>query len=290
MIYTFLSKRSKNLTKTKNNDIIIKRRINNSSLYKLPPGEAYLRLQQNEMRTMPTTKLFLGDKKMNDIVYGFFQSHSYINKLDTGEIQRYCWKSDVSAKKIEEYLQQQDTTEKIPTSRTITNVINLFVSAGLLEPISLQGKKAFLLPDLNGGEYIYIKTETLRFLTNTCKANVIKTYSFLKKKYQQHIDLQYTEPYRFSKKNILEILGYSATNGSNYTIVTDILNCLVNNGLIEIHKEWTETGNDNVTEYFVLDKVNDDFIDTINSHKEKENAEIAVIVPNEPVKEGGFVF
>ena len=160
----------------------------------------------------------------------------------------------------------------------------------MLEPISLQGKKAFLLPDLNGGEYIYIKTETLRFLTNTCKANVIKTYSFLKKKYQQHIDLQYTEPYRFSKKKILEILGYSATNGSNYTIVTDILNCLVNNGLIEIHKEWTETGNDNVTEYFVLDKVNDDFIDTINSHKEKENAEIAVIVPNEPVREGGFVF
>lgn len=246
--------------------------------------------QKNEMRTMPTTKLFLGDKKMNDIVYGFFQSHSYINKLDTGEIQRYCWKSDVSAKKIEEYLQQQDTTEKIPTSRTITNVINLFVSAGLLEPISLQGKKAFLLPDLNGGEYIYIKTETLRFLTNTCKANVIKTYSFLKKKYQQHIDLQYTESYKFSKKKILEILGYSATNGSNYTIVTDILNCLVNNGLIEIHKEWTETGNDNVTEYFVLDKVNDDFIDTINRHKEKENAEIAVIVPNEPVKEGGFVF
>ena len=40
----------------------------------------------------------------------------------------------------------------------------------------------------------------------------------------------------------------------------------------------------------IIQDVDYDFIDTINSHKEKENAEIAVIVPNEPVKEGGFVF
>lgn len=236
----------------------------------------------NEMRRFPTKKEFLKDKKLNDIIYGFFQTHSYLN-IDGDKKQRYCLKSEASAGKIISYFNSIEKPAPV-SERTIRNMIKLFAQSGILSEGVLDKKKVYFLPDLKDGEYAYIKTETLRFLVNTSTSNVIKTYAFLKKKWEQHIDFKYKEPYRFSQSKLLEVIGYTSKNNSdNLEMIKDILTSLQNNGLVEIHKEWVPTGNDNVTEYFVLDAVNDDYIHSVES-KVKDDSYVAVPVSLEEFK------
>lgn len=234
--------------------------------------------QANEMRTFPIKDDFLGDKKLNDIIYGFFQTHSYLHtdEQDKQKI-RYCWKSETSAAKIIDYFKTIDTIAPV-SERTIRNMIKLFAQSGILTEGTLMKKKVYLLPDLKPGEYTYIKTETLRFLVNTSTSNVIKVYSFLKKKQEQHIDLEYKEPYRFSQSKLLEIIGYNGKNNNsdNLKMIKDILTTLQNNGLIKIHKEWIKTGNDNAAEYFVLDEVNEDYIHSVQPKDKVDDTYVAV--------------
>ena len=147
-------------------------------------------------------------------------------------------------------------------------------------------KKVYFLPDLKSGDYTYIKTDTLKFLVNTSTSNVIKIYAFLKKKQEQHRDLKYDTPYRFSQAKLLEVIGYNGynNNGSNLKMVKDILVSLQNNGLIKTHKEWINTGNDNAAEYFVLDAVNEDYIHSIPSNNRPDNSYVAVPCPYEELK------
>ena len=251
--------------------------------------------KKNEMRTFPTKEEFLEDKKLNDIIYGFFQTHSYL----TADKVRYCLKQEVTAGKILKYFEELDfeNDEKpmsIPKERTIRDMTKLFVNCGVLQEKEMNGKKVYLLPDLKGGEYIFIKTETLRFLVNTATSNVIKIYAFLKKKQKEHIDFNFKDPYRFSKAKLLEIIGYcgNGNHGELLAKIEDILTCLSNNGLIKIHQEWVETANKNVTQYYVLDEVSDDYIKTIKSKIKQDNTVVAVPVWEEqptirkrPVKE-----
>ena len=240
--------------------------------------------QANEMRTFPIKDDFLGDKKLNDIIYGFFQTHSYLY-TDNEQKIRYCWKTETSAAKIIEYFKTIDTTAPV-SERTIRNMIKLFAQSGILTEGTLKNKKVYLLPDLKPGEYTYIKTETLRFLVNTSTSNVIKVYSFLKRKHEQHIDLKYKEPYRFSQSKLLEVIGYNGKNNNsdNLKMIKDILTSLQNNGLIKTHKEWIKTGNDNAAEYFVLDEVNEDYIHSIQP-KDKINDTYVAVPIDAPYEE-----
>ena len=228
---------------------------------------------KNEMRTFPIKDDFLGDKRLNDIIYGFLQANSF---FDAEQKKRYCWKTDTNAAKIYKYFSEQET--KSPASeRTIRTIINLFGACELLEEGTLNGKKVYFLKDLEKGKYVYIKTETLRFLVNTASSNVIKVYAFLKAKQRQHIDFQYSEPYRFSKSKLLEVLGYtSQNNGATLKMVGDILDSLQNNGLIRVHKEWVHTGNDNAAEYYVLDDVSEDYKHNEPSKSKADNSYCAV--------------
>lgn len=228
---------------------------------------------KNEMRTFPIKDDFLGDKRLNDIIYGFLQANSF---FDAEQKKRYCWKADTNAAKIYKYFSEQET--KSPASeRTIRTIINLFGACELLEEGTLNGKKVYFLKDLEKGKYVYIKTETLRFLVNTASSNVIKVYAFLKAKQRQHIDFQYSEPYRFSKSKLLEVLGYtSQNNGATLKMVGDILDSLQNNGLIRVHKEWVHTGNDNAAEYYVLDDVSEDYKHNEPSKSTTDNSYCAV--------------
>lgn len=236
--------------------------------------------QKNEMRTFPTKEEFLEDKKLNDIIYGFFQTHSYL----TTDKKRYCWKQEVSAGKILDYFKEIETSiDNIPKERTIRDMAKLFTNCGVLSEGEINNKKVYFLPDLKGGEYVYIKTETLKFLVNTANSNVIKIYAFLKKKQQQHHDFNFKEPYRFSKSKLLEVIGYcgNGTHGDSLKKIDDILNCLINNGLIKAHQEWFKTNSKNVTQYYVLDDVSDDYIKTIKSKSKEDTSFCAFPVPNE---------
>lgn len=240
----------------------------------------------NEMRTFPTKDTFLQDKKLNDIIYGFFQTHSYLHiDEESKEKMRYCWKSETSAAKIIAYFKTIEKESPV-SERTIRNIIKLFSQCGILTEGELNKKKVYFLPDLKAGEYTFIKTETLQFLVNTSTSNVIKIYAFLKKKQEQHNDLNYTEPYRFSQAKLLEVVGYNGknNNGDNLKMVKDILTNLQNNGLIKIHKEWVATGKDNATEYYVLDGVNEDYIHSIDKNYNSKDSYVAVPCPKEESK------
>lgn len=130
---------------------------------------------KNMTRDFPMQKEFLGDKKMNDIIYGFLQTNSYL----TPDKKRYCWKSEVTAGKIIEYFKAQETESPI-AERTIRNLFKLFMTINLLEEGEYENKKVYYLPDITAN-YVIIKTETLRFLVNTANTNVIKVYAQLKK-------------------------------------------------------------------------------------------------------------
>lgn len=233
---------------------------------------------KNGVRVFPTKGEFMGNKKLNDIIYGFFQTKSFL----TADRRRYCIKSEVTAAKVINYFKTlPDPIEAPASERTIRDMIKLFIADGLLTEGSIDKQKVYFLHELEPGKYVYIKTETLRFLTNTATSNVIKVYAFLKKKQQQHIDLGYTEPYRFSKSKLLEVIGYSTSNHSdNMKMINDILDSLINNGLIQCHREWVKTTSDATTQYFILDGVSEDYIHNL-AKKVTDNKYIVVPVEDD---------
>ena len=235
---------------------------------------------KNMTRDFPMQKEFLGDKKMNDIIYGFLQTNSYL----TNNRRRYCWKSEVTAGKIIEYFKSQEAESPI-AERTIRNLFKLFTSINLLEEGEYEGKKVYYLPDFSSN-YVIIKTETLRFLVNTANTNVIKVYAQLKKMWECHKKYQHKEKYRFSKADLLTAIGYKTTTSysENCKMIEDILECLQNNELIAIHKEGIVTGSGQVTEYYALDNVNDDYRKTLSSRAKIDESVCAYPVAETPIE------
>ena len=235
---------------------------------------------KNLTRDFPMQKEFLGDKKMNDIIYGFLQTNSYL----TPTKKRYCWRSEVTAGKIIEYFKEQETESPI-AERTIRNLLKLFAKINLLEEGEYEGKKVYYLPDITTN-YVIIKTETLRFLVNTANTNVIKVYAQLKKMWECHKKYQHKEKYRFSKADLLTAIGYTTIKSysENFKMIEDILQCLQNNELIEIHKEGIVTGSGQATEYYELDCVNDDYRKTLSSKAKEDNTVCVYPVAETPIE------
>lgn len=225
---------------------------------------------KNEYRSISTKEEVIGNKRINDIIYGFYQANSYLNE----DKVRFCYKTDCTAEKIIAYFKEQE--KECPVSvRTIREVNKLLINAGLFKEGEIKGldgkiKKAYILPDLNS-HFVQIKTETLRYLVNTANTNVIKVYAYLKARHSMK------HGYEFSKRELLEAIGY-VYKTDNLKIITDVLNCLVNNELIEIHTIKTDTGNGNATFYYILDKVNEDYKVSIPSRQKKDETIVAIPV------------
>lgn len=206
---------------------------------------------ENEIRAFPIRPDFTGDKKINDIIYGYYQANSQL----TEDNRRFCYKKDVTASKMGKYFKE------LPVSvSTITNINKLLIKGGFLKEGEVKGKKVYFLPDLNKGEQVFIKLNTLRYLVDTASTNVIKIYSYLKLKQMQHINLNFQEPYRFSKTELLKVIGYpyGRTHQEQLQMIENILTCLTNNGLIEYHlvrdPKYTNVG----VYYHALDAVNEE--------------------------------
>lgn len=68
-------------------------------------------------------------------------------------------------------------------------------------------------------------------------------------------------------------------------MIEDVLNCLINNNLIEIHEQWETINNNIQTRYFILDKVNDEYKKNITSTQKESNEVIKVSIPEETIEE-----
>lgn len=239
----------------------------------------------DDNRRFPMRVEFLSDKKMNDIIYGFLLSNSF----PTEDNRRYCNKADVTAGKMIKYFKEQHLDSPI-SERTIRDLFKLFINIDLLEEGQLDKQRVYFLPYLDGTEgkvYVKIKTDTLQFLVDTANNNVIKVYAHLKMMMEIHKSKKYKELFRFSKASLLDVIGYKTQNYyRNYEMIENILDSLQNNGLIKFHKDFIRTESGQVTEYYFLDEVNDNYIKH-NSQKIRDYGECAVLV-EKPAD--GFIF
>lgn len=157
---------------------------------------------------------FLNNKKIDGELYAYLQSLSYPNEK----------KETIVLKK------------NMPTQAIICNILgikspktyrahlNYLIEAGYV----VDNKTEYYLP--NQEEIFFlIPLETLKFLNDCLKEQVIKIYIYLGQrwKYKQN-------DYTFTLEEIAEHIGIKLGNNQrNYDIINNALICLVNNGLID---------------------------------------------------------
>lgn len=230
--------------------------------------------EKNEARQFPTKEEFLGDKKMDDRVYGYMQANSYL----TDDKVRYCWKTDMSAKNIKAGLSEK--RKETISENTIRNNLKLMQAANLIKEETINRKKAYVLIQLISGNYVFVKTKTLKYLVDTANENVIKIYAFLKQKQELHKKGKYDEQYCFTENKLLEVLGYASNETRNHSMIKNILDCLVNDELIKFHRHTKEVSGGKQVMYYFLDDVYDDYKTVFKDKQKKDdNSFMPVEVP-----------
>ena len=197
-------------------------------------------MNKEQLRVIPMEENFMGDKKIYDTVWGFFQLNSYKN--NNGE--RFVYKTNEttptnilrSIQKVVGYKPNGKEIYNISLS-TVKNNIQIYKKLGLIwegktkDNYNREVDVYFLKSDFK--KFQYINYETLRFLLNSTNGNTIKIYVYLL--YKQEWKQKKNEQYVFTKKELGKVLGYSDNNNTN-TMIDDILLNLKNNGLID----WIE--------------------------------------------------
>ena len=161
---------------------------------------------------------FLNDKGINAEVYAIFLGLSKVLEND-GEKITYVKRNDINKSKI---------AETLGISRPTLN-----------KKIEYLADKGYLLEDANGYQikvnencYLDIPVETLWYLQDTLKAEVIKTYIYLGVRYN------YKHDYQFTLEEIGSHCGISLTSNytRNYAKLNNILAVLQDCGLIGFKK------------------------------------------------------
>ena len=178
-----------------------------------------------EMRKLSLRADLLGDKKVDYNLYGHLQALSYLK-----DGKRFVYASEATPSKLLDMTPVDGTGKKITSLATIKRVMSFFKGVGLIT----EGK----VEDLNGKEvkcywlhedenyFQFINLDTLRFLCNATNSNVIKVYAYLLNKNF------YFEDYTFTKKELLDAIGYSSKD-KGQQLMDDILLALTKFGLIK---------------------------------------------------------
>ena len=209
---------------------------------------------------------FLKDKKMDDLLYGYIRINS--KWYSATQYYSYCYKDLVTAKNITKYFKEKGERPYPFTTRTFSTHLKLLEEAGWVysdgtigEEIEDSGKEVYAFRELFPKQYVIIPLDTMKLLVNTAIPNIIKTYSFLKFKMEQHNYHKQSKPdnpkYSFSRKSLLETIGYTSLKQNHNDMIDEILNILQEKGLIEIHAEYKSTKGNIKNPYFILDAVYD---------------------------------
>lgn len=146
-------------------------------------------------------------------------------------------------------------------------------------PESGSDQEVFSLAELFKSQYVIMSLNTMTLLVNTAIPNIIKTYSFLKFKMEQHNYHKQKKPdlpkYSFSRKSLLETIGYTRKQND---MMDEILNTLQEKGLIKIHIEYKAADGRNIKNpFFVLDEV----YEADQTREKEEVVEKAVYFPSQ---------
>ena len=204
-----------------------------------------------QKRVIPFGEEFMKDKKVNDNIYAYFQIKSYLTK----DRQRYVYKKDATATAIQSYFEEKQLNISLSTVKrniALFKKIKLITESKRVDEFGKE-QSIYLLKD-DFKFFAYVPLDTLTYLANTATENVIKIYAYLLNKYE--FKAKTNDTYIFTKKELLEAIGYSTDNNRSYKIISDIILCLDNNGLIEYKEFFVKNFEENPTPQIRLTKVN----------------------------------
>ena len=178
-----------------------------------------------EMRKLSLRADLLGDKRVDYNLYGHLQALSYLK-----DGKRFVYAVDATPSQLLAMTPVDGAGKKITSLATIKRVMKFFKDSGLItegkvEDLSGKEVKCFWLNE-DENYFQFIQLDTLRFLCNTTNSNVIKTYAYLLNK------SFYFEGYTFTKKELLDAIGYSSKD-KGQQLMDDILLGLSKFGLIK---------------------------------------------------------
>lgn len=206
---------------------------------------------------------FLKNKKIDDLLYGYIRIHS---KWHMGENYTYCYKNLVTFSKVTKYFREEgEQPYPYKSKTTFAAHLKALEEAGWIYedgkfPEDNSNQEVFSLAELFKGQYVIMSLDTMTLLVNTAVPNIIKAYSFLKFKMVQHNYLKQKKPdmpkYSFSRKSLLETIGYTSPKQNQNDMMDEILNTLQEKGLIKIHIEYKAADGRNIKNpFFILDEV-----------------------------------
>ncbi len=169
-------------------------------------------------KTVKTT--FLNNNKLDGLMYAYFQSLSMPYKIDENTYETRVDKSAIPS--------QAEAGKKIriSTAKTWRKHLQELIDNGYI----VEYDDYYVLPQVED-VFFLIPLNTLKFMVDTLKDDVIKVYIYLGQRYKYAQSEQ--RLYSFTQKEIRIALGKSDTE-SNREFVRHALDCLINNGLIKV--------------------------------------------------------
>ena len=165
-------------------------------------------------------QLFLYNKNIDALIYTYFLDNSYPITNDQGQKQTRVWKSQIP---------NQDEIAKIcrMSKSTYCRKLKVLKDEGFI----VDYDQYYLIRNPQPS-YIRIPLQTLKFFIDTCNSNVIKTYLYLAQ--GDKLAKKQGKPYyNFTRQEIMKVIKLSPTNKQSRIMMTNILDCLINNGLIK---------------------------------------------------------
>lgn len=156
---------------------------------------------------------FLNNKKIDGELYGLLKSYSFPNQK----------KETIVAKKDLPTQAVMCQMLGIQSPKTFRAHLNYLLDKGYIEDMG----EEYLMPNKEG-IFFDIPLETLKFLNDCVKEQIIKVYIYLGQRWK------YKPGYTFTLEEIAEHIGINLGNNTrNYEMINNALLCLSNNGLLE---------------------------------------------------------
>lgn len=167
------------------------------------------------------SQTFLNSKKIDGELYAFLQSYSHpdenkrtvVNKKDLPSQSQICSKLGIKSPK------------------TYRSRLTVLIDQGY---VIEESSGNYILPEKEE-IFLHIPLETVKFLNDTLKEQVVKIYIYLGQRFK------YKPGYVFTIAEIGAHIGIKLDNNSrNYEIINNALICLKNNGLIDYIEYYEE--------------------------------------------------
>ncbi len=163
---------------------------------------------------IPLSDSFIQDKKINDILYGWLQEHSY---FDLDSKVRIIDKKNIKFSIME--------SELNITRKTLSTDFKYLIDNDYLIFNEINGN--YVIKEIKGRFSLIGHTQLSHMVMSNYK-NVIKIYCLLKAYY----DMNKQDSF-FTQTILLDKIGYNSRTTSNHKMIKNIIDWLVNNKYLE---------------------------------------------------------